>query len=480
MKKVSPILNQHGGRMASALFYQTGGGRERRYISTAAQDSSRTQTPSTRSQIMGLARYLTANCGAARGAVQDMARYSVGGGILPQSLAGESAREYERYFADWSKVCDAAGRMSFGQMQFVASLRIDTDGDVGFLMTSSREGAPRLQMIEGHRIGQNNAAGIAVADESFFDGVQTDGVGMPLAFQIHDGAKTRRVPARDFILLHEIDRADAVRGLSGLAHALNNLRDASDILEYEKVGVKQSAAIGLAITTGDGSADSGNSFIEEGFEAADTGQLPFDTFQSGMVPRLKTGESIQSFQSNRPNSAFAGFLDFLMRDVACGLGLPVEFIWNSEKLGGATQRFCIAKAQRRFEQRQQLLESRLLERVWAWVISRGIQDGDLPKSKDWHRVRWQPPARVIVDVGREATANRDDVKMGMRSLAEDAGERGIDWQDLREQTEREAVDLIERAERIAAAKGITLEFALNLLQSRSPNPPTLAATVTET
>jgi len=191
-----------------------------------------------------------------------------------------------------------------------------------------------------------------------------------------------------------------------------------------------------------------------------------------MVPRLKTGESIDSFASNRPNPTFQGFLEFLVRDVAVGLGVPVEFIWDTSKLSGATQRFVMAKASRAFEARQQLLISRLCDRVWRWVIAKGIKRGDLKDSPDWWRVSWQRPARITVDVGREASANINDIRMGTRTIAEDAGERGVDWLEMRDQTEREANDLIERAKRLAESHEISLEFAVGLLSSPSPNPPT--------
>ena len=136
-----------------------------------------------------------------------------------------------------------------------------------------------------------------------------------------------------------------------MAHATDHIRDAMEICDYEKVGVKMSSAIGVAITSQSGSADDGMSLVESGYSAADTGNLPWDTFQAGMIPRLKIGESIQSFASNKPSPAFQGFLGYLLKDVALGLGVPYEFLVDPAGQGTAN-RFILEKAQRRFEERQ--------------------------------------------------------------------------------------------------------------------------------
>ena len=464
----SNLLDQWGKPLAfSGGYYQTGQSRERRFVPAVAADSKKTLTASARRQVLALARYLHANNGVVRGAVDDLTRYSIGSGLTPQSQAGAQSDAFETYFREWCKIADATGRRSFSQMQQLASRRMDVDGDIGIILRTTPTGFPQLQLVEGHSIGSDSE------DKGWQDGVKVSAAGRPVAYRVlGPDDTTTDIPARDFILLAETERVDQQRGLSALAHALNHVRDISDILEFEKVGVKMGAAIGIAITTESGSVDEGASYIEGGAEVS-AGGAPLETFEAGMVPRLRIGEKIESFASNRPNPSFTGFIEHLLRDVSVGLGLPFEFVWDSTKIGGATQRFVLAKAQRRFEQRQHYITQQLLDRVWGWVIAKGIQRGDLPKSKDWWRVRWQTPAKITVDVGREATANRDDLRMGMRTLAEDAGERGMDWQELREQNERETRDLFSRAKRIAAAEDVPFEQVLYFLQSRAPNPPTL-------
>jgi capsid protein len=493
----APILFDQFGREArlnSSFYPSIWPDRTRRNVPTILGDSDRTSnTAQNRKQTLMVARQLVANHGIVRGPIRDMTTYAVGSGLTPQSQVGDHrvARVLEDYFTEyWAPQADFSGRHHFNVLQQLASWAIDVDGDVGFHMYApGASDIGQLQMIEGHRIG-NSPLGpqgwnADVPIDGWRDGVKIDPWGRTLAYAIHDGdwdsatqlSKPREVPAGNFIFLFDPDRSDANRGISSLAHAIANVRDIVDILAYEKVGVKKDAAVGGVIKTFSGMADQGSSYIQDGFKAKDTGGLPWETIQAGMMPRLQPGEEYSSFGSNRPSPTFIGFLELLLREIAVGLGLPFEFVWDLAKAKGSGSRFILAKAQRRFEQRQQLLINRFLTRVWRWVIAKAIKRKDLPPVPYWWLVKWQAPAKITVDLGREAQANRDDLKYGNRTLQVDAGEQGLHWKDdVREQKTVEVDDLLDRAvARVEKYKayGLTLDKALFLLSADTPNSPVL-------
>lgn len=433
--------------------------RYRSFIYQTIGDSTLTLNKATRRQLMGYARWLYVNSGMVRGAVNDVARYSVGCGLKPQGLT-EASQEYENYFAEWCKVADVAGVFNFYQMQKLASVRMDIDGDLGFLMV--RKDFPQLQIIESHTVENPQS------HKGAHDGVIANKQGRPVAYNLRDGKNFRRISSNDFILVSDPDRVMQLRGVTALAHATDHIRDQMEILDFEKVGVKMSSAIGVAITSTGGTLDDGQGLVESGYTAADTGTVPWDTWQAGMVPRLKPGEDVTSFASNRPNATFVGFLEHLLRDVALGLGVPYEFLVDPAKQGTAS-RFILEKAQRRFEERQDTIR-KFSNRVWSWVIASGIKRGDIPPSEGFWKVKWQAPKKITVDNGRDSKANADALKLGTRTLAEDTGERGHDWQEVRGQIEREADDLLSRAKMLADKHGVTMETAISLLSQRQPNP----------
>lgn len=465
------LVDQHGRPIRSksnvSTFYRgTWGGRVRAPMANQVGDSRATLNAYSRQTLLGYARTIYSNQGEVKGAIDDKTTYSVGHGIRPQSLAGAAAEEYEQFFEEWAKLADLSGQRSFWDLQRLASRRMDVDGDIGFNMVSGAGDWPFLEAIEGHRI--QNPRG----DTEAFDGVQySPRTGKPLAYFVKAGDRFKRIPARNFILVYDPDRVNQYRGVTALAHAILDIWDISEILEYEKIGVKAREAIGFIVKTSGGGDGDLSGLIENGNKAADTGDLDWQTLKAGYVPKMGVEEDIHDLAGNRPSPTFQGFLELLMRKTAVGLGLPFEFVWDPTNAGGATQRAVLAKAQRTFSNRARLIEDRLNTRVWGWVISKAIKRGDVRPSNDWYRVRWQHPKKITVDVGREAKERREDIKLGITTLAEDAAERGIDWLEVRDQVESETRDLIERARLVADDYGISLDLAINLLSQRSPNPP---------
>jgi lambda family phage portal protein len=437
--------------------------RYRSYSPHIANDAANNLTRSERKSLMGHARHLHSNNGLVRGSVADLTRYSIGSGLRPQSLS-EQAKEYEAYWQEWSKVCDTSNQFSFEQLQQVVSKRMDIDGDIGVILVGSGSTFPQLQLVESHRIESEEY------NRNEHDGVRVNAAGRPVAYEVKDGGAYRSISANNFVLLHDTDRVSQLRGMTALVHAIAHLRDMDDLLDYEKIGTKTQSSIGLAITTAGGLADDGTALIEDGYTSADTGDIPWQSMEPGMIPRLKSGESIEAFAGNRPSPTFVGFIEHLIRETAVGLGLPMEFVWDTSKGTGASSRFVLEKAQRRFEERQALIANKLCNRIYTWVIARGIKRGDLPSSDNWWKARWMGPKKITVDLGRESKANHDSLKLGLRTMAQDVGELGYDWQEVRTQVETEAVDLLERAQKLSEQYDISMQTAMHLLSQRTPNP----------
>ena len=193
-----------------------------------AADVNQTLNRGTRRRLMAFSRWLYSNNGMVRGAVNDVSRYALGAGLQPQSQS-EQSKEYEQYFSEWSKVCDVAGQFTFSQMQRMASIRMDVDGDIGFLMVGRQDAFPQLQLIESHNILSQDLKW----SDTGHDGVKVSASGRPTAYNIKDGDDYRSISANNFILVYDPDRVAQLRGVSALAHAIDHVRDATDILEFE-------------------------------------------------------------------------------------------------------------------------------------------------------------------------------------------------------------------------------------------------------
>jgi hypothetical protein len=126
----------------------------------------------------------------------------------------------------------------------------------------------------------------------------------------------------------------------------------------------------------------------------------------------------------------------------------------------------MGKAQRKFSERQRLFYP-FIRKSWQMVIDDGINQGRIPKQKGWNKIRIQTPAKLTIDVGREAQQEREDVKMGLMSYREHYGKRGLDWQSEMDQKAKEAEHIIRIARKVAEAGGCSLDFAVNLVMQTS-------------
>jgi capsid protein len=168
------------------------------------------------------------------------------------------------------------------------------------------------------------------------------------------------------------------------------------------------------------------------------------SFIGGKILSLAPGEKLDSFQSNRPNDSFNGFIEHLQRDSAAGV-LPYEFTADPTKAGGAAVRLVVSKAERHFGARQHMFMTRFLTPVWGYVIGNAIANGEIPANDNWSKVNWVTPRRVTVDAGREAAANQRDIEMGLKTLSDHFAELGMNPRDEIRRRAADARMLIDTA-----------------------------------
>lgn len=412
-----------------------------------------------RRELINMGRYLYANDGIVKGAIDDLARYALP--LTPQAITSDNDwnTQAEALFQNWAEAADIKERIPFQDLQRLASVSIDRDGDVGVLFVESDNGY-KVQLIEADRIVDHPDQ-----EGDYSQGVRLDKIGRPMSFCIReDGGEGYRIVRSDLMqLLLEPERADQVRGVSSISHAVAHLRDKKEILSFEKAGVKNISSFAAVLESEfDDIDEDAFGLTEEQVTDAEgnTTEITVSQMQSGSVPVLRKGEKLQTIDHNRPSQTFQGFLEFLVREFAVGLGLPYEFIWDTHGLTGPSQRFVIAKAQRKFEERQRLIAP-MVKRAWVMVIGDAIAKQLLPVGpKGWELCKVQPPAKMTIDVGREAREERADVSSGLMSLREHFGARGLDWQSELSQQAAELSSIIKMSKQIAKEQGIPVEVVL--------------------
>lgn len=438
----------------------------------APMDAKRELSPGVRSELVRRSRYLHKNSGFMRELVGNMAIYSTGDGIKPQAQSPDPAwnRQAEEYFAAWSAQCEVTRRFSFPECQSLICRGVDVDGEYFVHKTRDPEGRPSLQLIETHRLGD------LFGSVETVDGIGLDEFGAPAFYRfVQDDGTFRDLPAANVLHVFEPESITAVRQAPTLQHSINHILDEMELLALEKHAVKDNADVARVLKTARGELDeSGDFAVEHEARPSELSDpVSLQKIIGGKLVALKPDESLDSFQSNRPSPTFTGFLEHLRRDSALGM-IPFEFAADSSRVGGAGVRLVVAKADRRFSHRQLILIQRLIKPVWSYVIADAIARGELPFAVGWHRISCTTPRRITVDAGREALANRADVEMGLKTLAEHFAEQGMDFNEemeVRAQNARAILDLATKYNVPVSMLWLTTGGANDPLSAPAPDEP---------
>jgi len=409
-------------------------------------------TPWNRMAMIRKCRWAERNSGLFKQILNDMVLYSVGDGIKAQSHAStpEMQEIYEAYFAEKGKRIDITNRFSFYNCQAILLRGMIRDGDSFAAKVRNATGDAKLQLMEAHRVGDPLDENVVIP--GIHDGIVYGAYGEYTAVNVYksDGSN-RQILAQSMMHVVDHEYASGCRGIPLLQSSINSIQDEMEILALEKQAVKDNGDVVRTIQKQGGVLDQDT--------ANELGALNTPSYTSiantmgGKLLVLDQGESLNSFQSNRPNSTFTGFLAALERDIAQGV-LPYEFVGDSSKLGGATVRLVTAKAGRVFSKYQTIVIEQFCVPTWGYIIGQGIAAGDIPDDPDWTRVSWTTPKSVTVDAGREAANDRADVEMGLLSMSELYAQRGLDF---RTEMQKRAADMVHIKD-LATEYGIPFEL----------------------
>ena len=406
------------------------------------RDLRRDLTPYDRLTMVRKCRWAERNSGLFKQILADICLYTVGDGIKPQSHAStpEMQERYEAYFAEKAKRIDITNRFSFYQAQSILLRGMIRDGDSFAAKVRNGAGEAKLQLMEAHRVGDPLEGKVP---EGMHDGIQFGPYGEYIAVNIYrsDGS-SRQILAQSMMMVVDQEYASGARGVPLLQHSINSIQDEMEILALEKQAVKDNGDVTRIIKKAGGIID-GDMANELGATGAGSYSNLANTM-GGKLIALEPGEDMTSFQSNRPNATFTGFLAALERDISQGV-LPYEFVGDSSKLGGATVRLITAKAGRVFSKYQTIMIENFCVPTWGYIIGQAIAAGELPDDPQWASVSWTTPKSVTVDAGREAANDRADVEMGLLSMSELYAQRGLDFRTEMDKRANDMAFIIEKA-----------------------------------
>jgi lambda family phage portal protein len=421
------------GRFDSALTS------EKRGISRGVSGGEDTSGTRERYSLIRAARDLADNFPPVRSLLLKFATY-VSGRIAYQARTGnrEADTAIERYWAKWCNDCDFLGRHNFTTLLQLAVTAMLRDGDCGFIIVRDGEDL-KLQSVEADRIGSPYDR---TDTDKYIGGINVDDYGRPVSYTIFTRTINNQyispvdIVAKEFVHLFDAARLDEYRGRSAFATALNATRDLQEAIKAEVQAIKYASYQSGVITTESGAADAGDYFARG--NSNDQGQVArLQSLDPGTVNYLSAGEKMEMFKSDRPTGAFGEFIRLVQAHICMAVGLPYGFAFDADK-SGPMARMEAAMAERTFLRWRGLLEGQFLNRIKNVILLDAASRGLIPDSEYLLDGRWCWPAKVSIDYGREANADINLWKAGLKTAGQIYSDMGEDYEEALRARAKEA------------------------------------------
>lgn len=369
-----------------------------------------------------------------------IADFVVGAGILPQANTGVEStdRAYEDYFIQWGKRCDSRGRESLWDLQKMAVALRPTHGGMYFELLSGGQ----IRPIECERIRDPSDTR---EREGFREGVKVDvASGRVLGYQVHardanggfSGKHTERfVDAANMVaVIRPAWRPDSVREIPDLAPIIPTL---TDLHEMNTFVLNTAKAQSMVIGVQKKQQGLGMNSAPRGTTTQTIGKRQTWQTDWGQIMEAFPGEDLDLKASPTPGSTHIPYMQLQLGLAAAALNFPYEFLTlDFSKADYSRMKAILLLVNRTARGWRKWLNDRMNQRLWNWVIAKGINNGDVPPAPEvdgvsqWFRVEWQPPEEPWIDRQEAQQADILEVQSCLGSLTAANKRRGQDLADV--------------------------------------------------
>jgi capsid protein len=436
-----------------------------------------------REDLLGEARDLCNKQGICNRIIRQYANYVVGD-CQARWITADAAwnKLAEQAFYDWSLNCDLKSTITLKQKAKMHMMGLIRDGD-SFAVKVDFDGEPKIKDIEADRVGNYLSGNTNHDEDRIVGGIKIDAIGRPMSYLIWERTRCGQFKnvdqrkASEVLHLYDSTRFDAYRGVTHFAPVLNHLRDLKETVAAQKAKQKLTSKLALMVRNALGGPQAGNiEVMSEDIDKATGASILTESFgEGGAIKYQFHGDEMEAFVANDPSDGWFRLTEYLLREIGVGLDLPFEFIWTMAGITGPGTRMMSKQAERTFRGKQDILETRFLNPVTAWWVNFEMQPGGkLPFNDEWHKFKFQRPAHISIDAGRDSSSNLNELGAGVSTEGRIAEEQGEDDEEVADTRKAEVRRKLTNAREIAEEFQISLTEALNLLgRSHVPTSQTI-------
>jgi lambda family phage portal protein len=411
------------------------------------------------------ARHLERNNDIARGILRTMVNNVVGAngiGIEPQprradgSIHEDYAAGLRELWRDWCLLPEVTQTMHFAKVQRALCRAWLRDGEAfgqhltGFIqyLDHGTRVPYSLELFEADMVPmwyQDNA--------SVYQGIERNTWGRATGYYVYktnpmdaqgqgiapglSSQDLKRIDAARVLHLVMTDRIGQVRGISEFASIIGTLEDIKDYEQSERIAAKISASLTAYVKK--------NS--PDGYTAADAAKDAAGNvvgrdmrLSPGMIiDNLQVGEEIGLIDSTRPNPNVVTFRQGQLRRVAAGIGASYSSIAKSYDGTYSAQRQELVEQWINYAVLAEEFTGQVIQPIWTNFVNAAHLSGVLRTPKDVrpgsaNDAMYLAQSMPWIDPLKEAEAWTALVKAGFASEIEVMRKRGVNPQDLLDQT----------------------------------------------
>jgi lambda family phage portal protein len=393
---------------------------------------------------------------------------------LSEDEAQDIKRTIAREFSMWadSLHCDANRINNFYELQQLACLSYLMSGDVfGLLPMVPRKHSIydlRIRLVEADRCCDPRDKG----GKDIKGGVEVNSDGEivayhfankhPLANGVYDIRGWARVEAfgeetgrRNVVHMMESERPEQRRGVPFIAPVIESLKQLGRYTEAELMAAVVSGMFTVFIQ----SETAGNP-LGDGIDLEDQVDTTDDNsyeLGNGAIVGLGPGETANTANPGRPNTAFDGFVTSILRQVGSALEIPYELLVKNFTSSYSASRAALLEAWKMFRMRRSWIANDFCQPIYEEWFAEAVAKGRIPAPgffddelirRAYTKAEWHGPSPGQLDPQKEATAAVTRIENGLSTREREAAE--INGSDF-EQNHRQLV----REERMRRDDGLT-------------------------
>jgi lambda family phage portal protein len=377
-------------------------------------------------------------------AVQGLVANAIGAGVKPRSKHPDPAvrARLHALWQRWTDLADAAGLTDFYGLQAL-ELRATIEGGESFARLRFVDADTSLplaiDLLDREQVPTDLHREIS-AGARIRAGIEFDAAGRRVAYHCYRNRPGDalapmsmdmvRVAAADMLHLFQPLAAGQLRGITWLAPILLRLHELDQYEDAALVKAKVAALFTGFIRDPDGSVAGLNN------GTAVNGILNVGMEPGSLIP-LPPGADIQFSDPADPGD-YGAFVKNHIRAIAAGLGVPYELV--SGDLEGVTYssiRAGLVEFRRRIEQLQYaVIVFQFCRPVWERFVRLAALSGAIKArgfDRDpapWLAVEWLPPKWDWVDPLKDARAEIEQIRTGLKSRSQSIAERGYDIEEV--------------------------------------------------